>query len=82
MPGRMGCGIDEFPPCNGHYGVTNNGDCDDTNPSAHPGAREIFSSEDDDCHGTIDGPAVAAACMLIPDAAAMACISGSCVELH
>jgi hypothetical protein len=32
----------------------NDGDCDDTDPSVHPGATEECDGEDDDCDGQID----------------------------
>ena len=32
-------------------------DCDDSNPDAHPGATEVCDGADNDCDGTIDGPA-------------------------
>lgn len=34
--------------------VTNPEDCDDQNPTIHPGAVEICNEEDDDCDGMID----------------------------
>jgi Ice-binding-like/Putative metal-binding motif len=35
--------------------VVNSTDCDDSNPSIHPGAVEIYGNEiDDDCNGTTD----------------------------
>jgi len=40
---------DGFTPCAG--------DCDDTNASVHPGARELCDGLDNDCDGTVDGPA-------------------------
>ena len=34
--------------------VTPDGDCDDTDPTAYPGAPERYDGVDDDCDGTID----------------------------
>jgi len=34
--------------------VANSGDCDDQNPSIHPGALELCNNLDDDCDGFID----------------------------
>jgi hypothetical protein len=37
-----------------HDGYTTANDCDDNNPSVHPGAQEICNLIDDNCDGTID----------------------------
>ncbi len=43
--------------CEGAEGaVVDGSDCDDLNPSVHPGADELCNSEDDDCDGLRDGP--------------------------
>ncbi|HNH50598.1 MAG TPA: putative metal-binding motif-containing protein, partial [Myxococcota bacterium] len=34
------------------------GDCDDTNPDAHPGQYELCNGFDDDCNGDADGDAL------------------------
>lgn len=34
------------------------GDCDDTNPDAHPGQYEVCNGFDDDCNGDADGDAL------------------------
>jgi len=36
--------------------VATAGDCDDGRAAAHPGAREVCNSQDDDCDGLIDEP--------------------------
>ena len=34
--------------------VSNNLDCDDTNPDVNPGADELCNGDDDDCDGFVD----------------------------
>ena len=46
---------DSIQPCIKPSGyVTDNTDCDDSNPSIHPGATEVCNGKDDDCDGSID----------------------------
>ena len=41
--------------CNSPVGyVANSEDCDDQNPSIHPGAQEVCNNLDDDCNGLVD----------------------------
>ena len=54
------------------------GDCSDTNASAHPGVAEVCNGIDDDCDGTVDGPAATAACTAVPNATSV-CTAGACV---
>ncbi len=44
---------DAVPTCEPGY-VSNDLDCDDTNPAIHPGAAESLNLLDDDCDGLID----------------------------
>jgi len=54
-----GYGDPQFPfqACSQPVGyVENKLDCDDSDPSVHPGAREIENGKDDDCDGQVDEP--------------------------
>lgn len=43
--------------CAGSVGyAAASGDCDDTDPSVHPGAAEACNGHDDDCDGVVDPP--------------------------
>ncbi len=53
-PGVMGSSCDgTIPP--GY--IADSGDCNDTNPSVHPGVPELCNGVDDECDGTIDNAA-------------------------
>ncbi len=41
-------------PPSGHVGAEATGDCDDRDPSVHPGAEEVCNGIDDDCDGESD----------------------------
>ncbi|MFZ5480693.1 MAG: MopE-related protein [Myxococcota bacterium] len=43
--------------CDGDGDGVTVGDCDDGDPTAHPGAREVPDDADSDCDGQIDAPA-------------------------
>ena len=47
--------FDHLPSCSQPLGyVAMAGDCDDLNPSVHPGAIETCNGHDDDCNGLVD----------------------------
>ncbi|GEM_PF-5923297 len=47
--------ITTVPYCTAPVGfVENNSDCDDSDPSIHPGAKEICNDKDDNCNGEAD----------------------------
>ncbi|MEM8560657.1 MAG: MopE-related protein [Pseudomonadota bacterium] len=50
--GASGNSVESLEPIQGR--VTNDLDCDDSNPAIRPGAREEFDSFDNDCDGSID----------------------------
>lgn len=56
--------------------VASNDDCDDGNVSRFPGNPELCNSIDDDCNGTVDGPAASSSCGLAN--AVSACVGGFC----
>jgi len=49
-------------------------DCNDTNPTIHPGVAELCDNVDNDCNGTVDG--FATSCGIGPCAAQGTCIGG------
>ena len=55
------------------------GDCDDGNPSVHPGASEACDGLDDDCNGVVDDePSATASCDDGDDCTIDACRAGAC----
>lgn len=50
MTGVSSCDVDN----DSDGWTTEDGDCDDNNPSIHPGATEVCDGKDDDCDGQID----------------------------
>ena len=55
----FGSMVSSFPSCLQPVGyVSNNSDCDDTNPSVSPTAPEICNLSDDNCDGQIDENAI------------------------
>ncbi len=48
--------------------VASSSDCDDTDPSAHPGGSEVCDGADNDCDGTVDEADAADATTWYPDA--------------
>ena len=59
---------DGYPPA-----ICNGSDCDDGNPSIHPGGTEICDGIDDDCNGVLDNGAT---CESLH-----ACVNGACTCL-
>jgi hypothetical protein len=53
------------------------GDCDDTNPSRHPGRAERCDGGDDDCDAVVDE--MAASSCTGPYVTSATCVSGACV---
>ncbi len=71
------------PGCPTGRWQTVGGDCDDYRAAVHPGfptVPDVCDGYDNDCDGSVDGPAATAACDLaaLPHASAAACVSGFC----
>ncbi|MBM4353041.1 MAG: hypothetical protein FJ109_04480 [Deltaproteobacteria bacterium] len=49
------------------YSAKETGDCDDNNPSVHPGANEFCNGKDDDCNGQADEEGALGCNKLYPD---------------
>jgi hypothetical protein len=72
----------------GTYTATVPGDCNDSNPTIHPGADEMCNSRDDDCNtGTTDGATecpefccggMCQECCIGPQCAGGACVAYRC----
>jgi len=51
----FGSGSNGFEACSpGENGAAVNGDCDDADPSSHPGAAELCDGHDNDCNNQVD----------------------------
>jgi hypothetical protein len=60
----------------GHGALSCGGDdCDDADPSIHPGALEACNNVDDDCDGAVDTPLASTAC-----ATGLVCRDGACAS--
>jgi hypothetical protein len=80
--GVPGCDPAQLPPCMGHQPVQNHTDCNDAANTVHMGAAEICDGLDNDCNGTIDdaAPAAAYCTTMFPTTphATVACTAGAC----
>ncbi len=55
IPMMVGCPLIPVDEDQDGFSITD-GDCDDTDPSVHPDAKEVCNKRDTDCDGEIDSP--------------------------
>jgi hypothetical protein len=70
------------PDADGDGVTIENGDCNDTDPSIHPGATEVANGKDDDCNGIADDGTSGAASTADADKDGYTIAAGDCDDTN